>query len=88
MINASCTQPHVRYVTNSTLVRLQTALDLGGINTNLRVENLIGMKNVYKNIFTAILKVRDTTVFQEDVSITLIDKTDGSDPTKRKTDLI
>ena len=53
----------VRYVINSTLVRLQTALDLGGITTNLRVENLIGMKNVCKNIFTVILKVRDTTVF-------------------------
>ena len=43
------------------------------------------MKNVYKNIFAAILKVRDITVFLEDVSITLIDKTDGSDPTKRET---
>ena len=48
---------------NSTLVRLQAALDLGGITTNLRVENLIGMKNVCKNIFTVILKVRDITVF-------------------------
>ena len=46
MINVSCTQPHVRHVINSTLARLQTALDLGGITTNLKIENLIRMKNV------------------------------------------
>ena len=33
------------------------------ITTNLRVENLIGMKNVSKNVFTVMLKVRDITVF-------------------------
>ena len=43
------------------------------------------MKNVCKNIFTAILKMSGITVFLEDVSVTLIDKTDGSDPTKRET---
>ena len=40
------------------------------------------MKNVFKNIFTVILRVNG---FLEDMSITLIDKTDGSDPMKRET---
>ena len=48
---------------SSALVRLQIALDLAGITTNLRVENLIGMRNVCKNSFTVIFKVRDITVF-------------------------
>ena len=48
---------------SSTLLKLQTALDLGGIATNLRVESLIGMKILCKNIFTVILKVRDIMVF-------------------------
>ena len=43
--------------------KLQTALDLSGINTNLKVESLIKIKNVRRNIFTVILKMRDVTVF-------------------------
>ena len=83
-INVLCTQLHVRYVINSTLVRLQTALHLGGIAINLGVESLMRIKDVCKNIFTVILKVRDITV-SWDVSITLTDKTDGFDPMKRET---
>ena len=64
----------VRYVINSTRVRLQIALDLGGITTNLRVENLIGMKNVCKNIFTVILKVRNITVFWKMCQLLLLIK--------------
>ena len=51
------------YAVNSTLVRLEAVLDLVAITTNPRVENLIRMKNVCKNIFTVILKVMDITVF-------------------------
>ena len=44
-------------------MKLLTVLDLGGITTNLRVESLMRMKNVYKNIFTAILNMRNITAF-------------------------
>ena len=50
---------NVKYVING----LQIALNLGGITINLRVENLIKMKNKCNNIFTAILKLRNITVF-------------------------
>ena len=63
MINIFCTKPPVRYVISSTLVKLQTTLDLGGITTNLRVESLRRMKNASKNVFTVIFKVRGITVF-------------------------
>ena len=39
-----------------------------------------------EKIFTEYLYVRDITIFLDDVSITLIDKTDGSNPTKRETE--
>ena len=44
-------------------MKLLTVLDLSGITTNLRVESLMRMKNVYKNIFTAILNMRNITTF-------------------------
>ena len=68
----------------SALVRLQTALDLGGITRNLRVENLIGMKNVCKNILNSHFESEGHKRFL-DVSNALINKTDGSNPMKRET---
>ena len=44
-------------------MKLLTVLDLNGITTNLRVESLMRMKNVYKNIFTTILNMRNITAF-------------------------
>ena len=64
-MNISCTQAPVRYLINSTLVKLQKVLYLSGTHFHFESEGHNG--------------------FLEDVSVALIDKTDGSDPTKQET---
>ena len=58
-------------------------LDIDGTITSPNLESLIGKSLAYKNIFINTLVVQ-ATGFLNDVSVTLIDKTDGSDPKKRE----
>ena len=84
MTNVLCTCLLVINVKSNTLVKLLTTFGPDGIITNLRVEVLKEEKSVCKNICINILKVKRHTEFLDDVSIILIDKTDGSNPTKRE----
>ena len=56
-------------------------LDIDRTITSPNLESLIGKSLAYKNIFINTLVVQ-ATGFLNDVSVTLIDKTDGSDPKK------
>ena len=71
MINFFCIYPPARYGTNSILVK----------QINFRP----WQNNCKYNIFTAILTVSGYNSVLEDVSITLIGKTDVFNPTKRET---
>ena len=71
---------------NSTLVKQQTVLDLGGITASLKSKSKKFAKNekcMQKYIYCH-FESEGYKVFIEDVSVTLIDKTDGSDPMKRR----
>ena len=62
-------------------------LDIDGTVTSPTLESLIGKSLACKNIFINTLVVEVTSsiplvVFLYDVSVTLFDKTDGSDPKK------
>ena len=66
MVKVSCSLlASCKICNEEQLMKLLTVLDLSGITTNLRVESLMRMKNVYKNIFTAILNMRNITAFQK-----------------------
>ena len=56
-------------------------LDIDRTITSPNLESLIGKSLAYKNIFINTLVVQ-ATGFLNDVSVTLIAKTDGSDPKK------
>ena len=83
MINVSSTQPHVRYVINTTLVRLQAASRLNNYKSKSRKFDK-NEKCIQQYLYSHFESERHNG-FLEDVSITLTDKTDGSDPTKRET---
>ena len=59
-------------------------LDIDGTITSPILESLIEKSLAYKNIFIDTLVVQVTGGFLNDVSVTLIDKTDESDPKKRE----
>ena len=57
---------------------------IDGTITNPTLESLIGKNLACKNIFIDSLVVPVTWGFLHDVSVTLIDKMDGSEPKKRE----
>ena len=57
-------------------------IDIDGTTASPILESLIGKSLACKNIFIDTLVVQVTGGFLNDVSVTLIDKTDGSDPKK------
>ena len=61
--------------------KLRVILDIDGTITSPTLENLIGKSLACKNIFID-TSSSDDKRFLNDVSVTLINKTDGSDPKK------
>ena len=58
--------------------------DLHGTITKGMIGKMHGMKHVCKKICLSILKAKVIVVFLKNISITLIDKTDGKDLKRRE----
>ena len=74
----------VGYEIKSTLVKLRIVLDLGGVATNLRLESLLRLKNVCRNISTVITKARGITNFETMCQLLLLIKVMALIPLKGK----
>ena len=83
MVSAWSTSSTVEHAVSNIRVRLLIVLDIGGTIIKWKQEKL-GMENV-KQMFLQIHFLQDDHKgFLEAVEFTLIDKTQGSDPTKRE----
>ena len=83
MTNVLCTCLLATNVKHNTLVKLLTTFVADGTITSVKVKVLKEMKSAYKNTSINISNVKGI-LFLVDVSLTLIDKTDISNPTKKE----
>ena len=84
MTNALCTCLLVTNVKNNALVKLLTTFLAEGIITNLKSKSFKKRDNCVQEHLYKHFESEGHTEFFDDVSITFIDKTDGSDPTNRE----